>query len=108
MKTKFLLFIFTIVCYQIQAQSSEVQQREIEQRIRRNWVKYRIEMKDGSQVPDERITKNAASMLIFKKGNVGVLISGKMLNKHNIPFWIVFWCLVSQTPMLLKSLRNTN
>ena len=77
MKTKFLLFIFTIICYQIQAQSLTAQQREVEQRIRRNWVKYRIEMKDGSQVPDERITKNAASMLIFKKGNVGVLISGK-------------------------------
>ncbi len=79
MKTKFLLFIFSIIFYQIQiqAQSSTVQQRQIEQKIIRNWVKYRIEMKDGSQVPDERITKNAASMLIFKKGNVGVLISGK-------------------------------
>lgn len=77
MKTKFLLFIFTVVCYQIQAQSSAVQQPKIEQRIRRNWVKYRIEMKDGSQVPNERITKNTASMLIFKKDNTGVIISGR-------------------------------
>jgi hypothetical protein len=77
MKVRLLLLILSIICYQIQAQSSTVQQRQIEQRIIRNWVKYRIEMKDGSQVPNERIAKNAASMLIFKKGNVGVLISGK-------------------------------
>ena len=77
MKIRLLLLILSIICYQIQAQSSTVQQRQIEQRIIRNWVKYRIEMKDGSQVPNERIAKNAASMLIFKKGNVGILISGK-------------------------------
>ena len=77
MKTKFLLFIFSIIFYQIQAQSSTVQQREIEQRIRRNWVKYRMEMKDGSQILDERINKNTASMLIFKKDNTGVIISGR-------------------------------
>lgn len=77
MKVRLLLLILSTICCQIQAQSSTEAQRQVEQRIMRSWVKYRIEMKDGSQVPDERITKNAASMLIFKKGNMGILISGK-------------------------------
>lgn len=77
MKIRLLILTLSTICYQIQAQSSMVHQRQIEQRIIGNWVKYRIEMKDGSHVPDERIAKNAASMLIFKKGNVGVLISGR-------------------------------
>ena len=77
MKIRLLLLILSTICYQIHAQSSKVQQRQIEQKIIGNWVKYRVEMKDGSQILDERINKNAASMLIFKKDNAGVIISGR-------------------------------
>ena len=77
MKIRILLLILSTICCQIQAQNSTEQQRQIEQKIIRNWVKYRIEMKDGSQILDERINKNTASMLIFKKDNAGVIISGR-------------------------------
>ena len=77
MKIRFLLLIFSSFWYQSFAQISTDEQKNIEQKLMRNWVKYRIEMKDGSQVLDESIAKNAASMLIFKKANVCVLISGK-------------------------------
>jgi phosphotransferase system IIB component len=77
MKIRLLLLILISFYYQCQAQTSTDEQKDIEQKIKRNWVKYRVEMKDGSQVTNEFIAKKAASMLIFKKGNVCVLISGK-------------------------------
>ena len=73
-----LLLIFLSLAYsQLMAQTSSDEQKDIEKKIRRNWVKYRVELKDGSQIPNESIAKKAASMLIFKKGNICVLISGK-------------------------------
>ena len=77
MKIKNLLLVLLIFLHKSNAQIVTNEQQNIEQKIVRNWVKYRIEMKDGSQVPDENIAKNAASMLIFKKGNVCILIAGK-------------------------------
>ena len=83
MKTRLLLITLISFWYQCQAQTFTDEQKNIEQRIRRNWVKYRIEMKDGSQVSDENIAKKAASMLIFKKGNACVLISGKIAQQSS-------------------------
>ena len=77
MKIKLLIFALISFWYQCQAQNSMEKQKDVDQKIRRNWVKYRVEMKDGSQVPDENIAKNAASMLIFKKANVGLIINGR-------------------------------
>ncbi len=77
MKIRLLLLTFFSFYSQIQAQISTEEQKNVEQKIMRNWVKYRLEMKDGSQVADESIVKKTASMLIFKKGNACVIISGK-------------------------------
>ncbi len=77
MKIRLLLLTLFLFYYQSDAQTSTDEQKNIEQKLMRNWVKYRLEMKDGSQVPDENIVKNAASMLIFKKGNTGIVINGK-------------------------------
>ena len=78
MRIRYLLSILIFFEFQSFAQISTDEQKNIEQRIRRSWVKYRVEMKDGSQVSDENIAKKAASMLIFKKANACVLISGKI------------------------------
>lgn len=77
MKIRLLLFTLLLFWHKSNAQVSTDDQQNRLQKLKRNWVKYRIEMKDGSQVPDENIAKKAASMIIFKKGNVCVLISGK-------------------------------
>ncbi len=77
MKIRLLLVILLSFWYQCQAQTFIEEQKDIEQKIRRTWIKYRVDMKDGSQIPDENVAKKTASMLIFKKGNVCVLISGK-------------------------------
>lgn len=73
MKIRLLLFTLLLFWHKSNAQIATDEQ----QKIVKNWVKYSIEMKDGSQVPDENIAKNAASMLIFKKGNMGVIINGR-------------------------------
>ena len=78
MKIRLLLLIFSSFWYQSFAQTSTDEQKSIEQKLMRNWVKYRIEMKDGSQIPNESIAKKTASMLIFKRANVYILISGKI------------------------------
>jgi phosphotransferase system IIB component len=77
MKIRLLLFTLFSFYYQSQAQTSIEKQKDIEKKIIRTWVKYRLEMKDGSAVLDNSITKSTASMLIFKKANVVVIISGK-------------------------------
>ncbi len=77
MKTRLLLFALFILCHYSYAQTSTDEQKNIEQKLMRNWVKYRVEMKDGSQVVDEKMAKVTASMLIFKKNNVGVVIFGR-------------------------------
>jgi hypothetical protein len=76
MKTKLLLFVIFIFCQQVFAQSLAEEQHKIEQKIIHSWVKYRIEMKDGSQPRDESIARKAASMLLFKKGRGSVVIFG--------------------------------
>jgi phosphotransferase system IIB component len=81
MKNRLLLIILISFWYQSLAQISADEQKNIEQKLMRNWMKYRVEMKDGSQVPDDNIAKNAASMLIFKKGNICIIISGKTANQ---------------------------
>ena len=78
MKIKLLLLILLSYWYQSFAQTSMDEQKNIEQKLIRNWVKYRVEMKDGSQISNEDVAKKTASMLIFKKGKVYVLISGKI------------------------------
>jgi len=83
MKIRLLLFILLLFWYKSNAQIATNEQ----QKIVRNWVKYRIEMKDGSEVPNENIAKNAASMLIFKKGNMGVIINGR--NAQQITYAIL-------------------
>lgn len=77
MNIRLLLLFLSLAYSQLMAQTSSDEQKDIEKKIRRNWVKYRVELKDGSQIPNESIAKQAASMLIFKKGNVCVLIAGK-------------------------------
>lgn len=77
MKIRLLLLVLISFCYLSKAQDLANEQKELEEKIRRNWVKYRVEMKDGSKVADEDILKKAASMIIFKNGNACVLISGK-------------------------------
>jgi hypothetical protein len=77
MKIKLLLLILLSFWFQSFAQTSTDEQKSIEKKLIRTWVKYRVEMKDGSQIPDTSIAKNAASMLIIKKGNTCVIISGK-------------------------------
>jgi hypothetical protein len=77
MKIRLLLLTLTSFYYQVQAQNYIEKQKNIEKKIIRTWVKYRVEMKDGSSVLDESIDRFTASMLIFKKANTFVLISGK-------------------------------
>lgn len=77
MKIRILFFVLILFWHQSKAQISTNERQNAEQKIVKNWVKYRIEMKDGSHVPDENIAKNAASMLMFKKGNKGVIINGR-------------------------------
>jgi hypothetical protein len=71
-----LLILFSFYC-QLQAQTPSEKHKEFERKIIRTWVKYRVEMKDGSLVLDESINRFTASMLIFKKANTFVLVSGK-------------------------------
>lgn len=78
MKIRLLILISLSFWYQSFAQTSTDERKNIEQKLLKNWVKYRIEMKDGSQISNENIAKKTASMLIFKKGNIYVLISGKI------------------------------
>lgn len=78
MKFRTLLLILSLFWHQSFTQTSTDEQKNIEQKLLRNWVKYRVEMKDGSQIPNENIAKKTASMLIFKKANVYILISGKI------------------------------
>ena len=78
MKIKLLLLILLSFWDQSFAQTYMDKQENIEQKLIRSWVKYRVEMKDGSQISNEDIAKKMASMLIFKKGKVYVLISGKI------------------------------
>jgi len=73
MKIRLLLLVLLSFWHKSNAQMVTNEQ----QNIVRNWMKYRIEMKDGSQVLDQSIVRNAASMLVFKKGNMGVIINGK-------------------------------
>ena len=73
MKIRLLLLLILLFWHKTNAQIVTNEQ----QNIVRNWIKYRIEMKDGSQVLNESIVRNAASMLVFKKGNIGVIINGK-------------------------------
>ena len=77
MKIRLLLLILIPFYYQSQAQNSAEKQKDIEKKIIKTWVKDRLEMKDGSAILDENITKFTASMLIFKKANALVVISGK-------------------------------
>jgi hypothetical protein len=77
MKIRLLLLTLFSFCYQSQAQNSINEQKDVEKKLIRTWVKYRVEMKDGSAVLDENIDRFTASMLIFKKANTFVLISGK-------------------------------
>lgn len=78
MKIKLLLLILLSFWHQSFTQTYMDKQKDIEQKLIRNWVKYRVEMKDGSQILNGDIAKKMASMLIFKKGKVYVLISGKL------------------------------
>ncbi len=78
MKIKLLLLILLSFWYQSFAQTYTDKQKNIEQKLIRSWVKYRVEMKDGSHISNEDIAKKMASMLIFKKGKVYVIISGKI------------------------------
>jgi TonB C terminal len=77
MKIRLLFFVLISFYCQSQAQTSIEKQKDIEKKIIRTWVIYRVEMKDGSSVLDESIAKFTASMLIFKKANAMVIISGK-------------------------------
>jgi hypothetical protein len=77
MKIRLLLFTLFSFYSQSQAQTTIEKQKDIEKKIIRTWVKYRVEMKDGSLVLDESIGRFTASMLIFKKANTFVLIAGK-------------------------------
>ncbi|MES2517221.1 MAG: energy transducer TonB [Bacteroidota bacterium] len=76
MKIRFLLLSLFAFYHQLHAQSLTEDQKQIEQKIIRSWAKYRLDTKDGSQISDERLQKSVASMFIFKKGNVGVVIFG--------------------------------
>jgi hypothetical protein len=86
MKNRLLLLTLFSFYYQSQAQTSVDKQNDIERKIIRTWVKYRVEMKDGSLVLDESIGRFTASMLIFKKANTFVLIAGKdaQQSKYNV------------------------
>jgi hypothetical protein len=77
MKIRLLLLALFSFYYQSQAQTPLEKQKDIEKKIIRTWVKYRVEMKDGSAVLDENVAKFTASMLIFKKANIFVLIAGR-------------------------------
>lgn len=77
MKIRLLLLTLFSFCYQSQAQNSINEQKDVEKKLIRTWVKYRVEMKDGSAVLDENINRFTASMLIFKKANTFVLIAGR-------------------------------
>ncbi len=76
MKIKLILVVAIVFGQQLFAQNTPSEQLNIEQKIARSWVKYRIDMKDGSLALDDNIVKKSASMLIFKKGKGGVLIFG--------------------------------
>jgi hypothetical protein len=77
MNVRLLLLILSLFYYQSMAQISLDKQRDIEKKIIRTWVQYRVEMKDGSLLLDESIKRFTASMLIFKKSNIFILILGR-------------------------------
>ncbi len=77
MKTFFLPLLFFSFTFSIKAQTSPSTPEQWGKNILQNWVKYRVEMKDGSSVLDESLVKNTASMIIFKKANGVVIINGK-------------------------------
>jgi hypothetical protein len=76
MKAFFLPLLLFTLTFQINAQISTEDPLQREKYLVRNWIKYRLEMKDGSPVLDEILVKNTASMIIFKRKGGLILVSG--------------------------------
>ncbi len=77
MKTTLLLITLIFFCYQSVAQNLVDTQALFAKNILKNWAKYSVKMKDGSQILDENFVKNAASMIIFKRANGLIIVNGK-------------------------------
>lgn len=69
----FLLLLSFSGIAKVKADSS----KNYAQKIIGNWGKDYIDMKDGSRNDDPNIDEITASMLIFRKGNIAVVIQGK-------------------------------
>jgi tetratricopeptide (TPR) repeat protein len=77
MKTRLLLISLIFFYAQSNAQDLTDTQAQFAKNILRNWVKYRLEMKDGSPAMDENLVKNTASMIIFKRANGVIVVTGR-------------------------------
>jgi phosphotransferase system IIB component len=77
MKNRLLLIVLIVFYYPSNAQDLVNTQAQFAKNILKNWVKYRVEMKDGSQVLDQDLVKNTASMIIFKRANGVIIVTGR-------------------------------
>jgi phosphotransferase system IIB component len=75
MKNRLLLITLLFFYYQSNAQN--LVETQFSKNILRNWAKYRLEMKDGSALLDENLSKNTASMIIFKRANGVIIVTGR-------------------------------
>lgn len=87
MKNYFLLLLFFVVRTALGQTTVATPQTSVP--IMGNWIKSSLDKKDGSAILDEEMKKRTVSMLIFRKGNVVVLIhekkavTNKFIIKHD-------------------------
>jgi TonB family protein len=77
MKTFFLPLLLFLLTFSLKAQTSPSTPVQWGKNILQNWIKYRVEMKDGSPVLNEFLVKNTASMIIFKRANGLIIVNGR-------------------------------
>ncbi|MBB6005186.1 hypothetical protein [Arcicella rosea] len=76
------------------------------QKIIGNWMKDYIDMKDGSRIDDPSIDEITATMLIFKKNNIAVVIQGK--DAASTPFEIFGDTLLVGSTVMYRIEKLTN
>ncbi len=77
MRVLYPLILFLLIFFSGNGQVNNSLSSSYPQKIIGNWMKDYIDMKDGSRIDDPSIDEITASMLIFKKNNIAVVIQGK-------------------------------
>lgn len=77
MKILYLLILSLLLSFSGVGQIKRDSSNDYAQKIIGNWMKDYIDMKDGSRIDDPSIDEITASMLIFRKNNIAVVIQGK-------------------------------